>query len=399
MVQRLQTSEYLKRYDNMTADECQAYDERVGEWLEDSAPVLEARTADFGTRLQNVLQASAGWNDRECQAFEEGARLLSALASTEETWLPDMLYVKAAKRVIDKVIVVLREHRDPTLPGSRKPKENPAEGTATVTQGVGQGSRTPGSAEGPRKADVRMAAGAAKEAPLQDGSPAPVRPKHIDQYVHLLPLKTQERAAQVKDLLRGLEDAREKMRLLMDDPTAKADDREAWAKKATGIDNKIRRIYDELDSEWAKLVESGRVVVDDLGNARVVEVKDGETGDDEPEAAVLTSEQKARRRELRKWLVDTRRGNGDSREEHVAKWKEGFKEFLSFDGEAAFGDAKILEAAAHYGIDMTELGMKKPEQPAEAGQTAGEEKPAEEEEKPAEKEKPAARKTTKKTKQ
>ena len=344
MVQKLQANAYLKRYDNMEAGERRSYEERVGEWMRCGAPVLDGKADEPGARLQNILQVSTGWNDQECQAFEQGAVLLSALVGTADTWLPDMLYVKSAKRAIRRMAEALEtafvdgrvKDADMTVkPVGFKAKEEPAEGTGKATQAV------------------------AGKTAAYDGKPAdgpfPVRPKHIDQYVHLLPQKTQERAAQVKDLLRGLDEAREKMRLLADDETAKDTDREAWAKKATSIDNKVRRIYDELDAEWARLVKSGRVVVDDLGNARVVEVTEDAGTTTEPAKQELTSEQKARRRELRKWLVDTRRGNGDSREEHVRKWKENFSEFLSLEGDAAFGDEKVKAAAGHYGIDMEEL--------------------------------------------
>lgn len=372
MVQKLQANAYLKRYDNMEAGERRSYEERVGEWMRCGAPVLDCKADEPGARLQNIMQVSTGWNDQECQAFEQGAVLLSALVGTADTWLPDMLYVKSAKRAVRRMSEALEtafvddrvKDADMTVkPVGFKAKEEPAEGTGKATQAVtgktaavqvkDGGATTAGKTGAEKPSDVTQADTA------DDGKPAdgpfPVRPKHIDQYVHLLPQKTQERAAQVKDLLRGLDEAREKMRLLADDETAKDTDREAWAKKATSIDNKVRRIYDELDAEWARLVKSGRVVVDDLGNARVVEVTEDAGTTTEPDKQELTSEQKARRRELRKWLVDTRRGNGDSREEHVRKWKENFSEFLSLEGDAAFGDEKVNAAAGHYGIDMEEL--------------------------------------------
>lgn len=367
MVRKIQNDEYLKRYDNMTSGECRAYEERVGEWLRKHAEALLEKGTSFEAQLQNVLQVSGGWNDEECQGFEEGVKLLSAHVNTGETWLPDMLYTKSAKRVIRKIVETLQaavtpkdtketsdENKEDT-----KAKEEPAEGTGMATQAVAPFPESAGDGDiagGDHKGEAEVKA-------------APARPKHIDQYIHLLPQKAQERAAQVKDLYRELDTAREKMRLLMDDETASPADREAWAKKATGTDTKIRKILDEIDSEWDKLVKEGRVVVDDLGNARVVETgkkepENGNPSDDaekqEAEPAELTSEQRARRRELRKWLVDTRRGNGDKREEHVAKWKEGFREFLAFDGDAAFVDEKIKAAAEHYGISLEELKTKEP---------------------------------------
>jgi hypothetical protein len=183
----------------------------------------------------------------------------------------------------------------------------------------------------------------------------PVRPKHIDQYVHLLPKATQEKAAKVKDLLTELDYAREQARLLADAPQANPGDRAAWASKATKIDAQVGAIYRELDAEWEKLAKSGRVVVDDLGNARVKPTPDpSQVGGEDvaTEAAELTSEQKARRRELRKFLTDTRRGNGKTREEHLSKWQEAWKEYLTLEPmEAALADEKIMEAAKHYGVN------------------------------------------------
>ena len=181
----------------------------------------------------------------------------------------------------------------------------------------------------------------------------PPRPRHIDQYVHLLPQKTQEHAAQVKQLYDELDLAREKMRLLMDDKTASPADREAWAKKATNLDNRLKKIFIELDREWNKLVEKGRVVVDDLGNARVVEAAGEET---EPEE--LTPEQRKKRKALRKWLVDVRYGNGATRENYVKRWRDNFREFLTYEGDAAFKDERIIAAAEHYGINLEELKNK-----------------------------------------
>lgn len=386
MIKKISTNDYLKRLDNMTGEERQAYLERVGKWLcSNAAQRLVRHMGDPGAQLQNVMVCSTGWNDKECEAFDEGVQLLTAVVHSEDTWLPDMLYVKAAKRVIRRMTEILkrvcqeaamdiavregrkaaskreesgagtssteREQARPEVKlaerkdtANKKPKEESAEGTTIATQAVGEGSQT--------KTTTEL---------------KPVRPKHIDQYVHLLPQKTQERAAQVKDLLRDMDASREKMRLLMDDETASAADREAWAKKVTSIDNKIRKIYDELDREWDKLVKEGRVVLDDLGNAHVVESargqvpgsansQDGSARDLSPDRLTeLTSEQKKQRKALRKWLTDTRYGNGATREDYVKRWLENFKKFLEYDGEAAYKDEKILAAAKHYGIEMSRL--------------------------------------------
>lgn len=369
MIKKITGGEYLKRYDNMTAAERAEYESRVGDWLSVDGQSLVKLGGTFEARLQNVLQVSAGWNDQECQAFEDGARLLSALVGQADTWLPDMLYIKSAKRAIKLMFELLwkvdaghtdlTDHTDGNADG--KPKEEPAEGTKSETQAVGGKTAD----NGLTKDSVRMQAGEAKEnivpdadsgeskdakVPVPNAPLTPARPKHIDQYVHLLPEKTQEHASHYGELMDKLRASREKLDLLMEDKTASAGDREAWAKKVKNLDDAIGAIRRELDEGWARLVEQGRVTVDDLGMAHVLPAE-GEAETEEP--AELTSEDKARRRSIRKWLVDTRRGNGDDqRAEHVAKWRENFEELRKYDGDKVFEDDKVLAAAKHYGIEI-----------------------------------------------
>lgn len=341
MVRKLQASEYLKRYDNMTADERSAYQDRVGQWLGSGGQALLLRSDGSDVRLKNVLQASVGWNDAECAAFEEGARLLSALFGNCDTWLPDMLYVKAAGRCIRRMANSLSAIASSSADGKGDSScLKPADVLTTTQAGLEK---------------EQFLADGVRQAPDASGTvpPVPVRPKHIDQYVHLLPKSTQERAGEVRELLRELDVAREKARLLMGSPQANPADMGAWAKKATQIDNKLRGIYDELDREWENLVKSGRVVVDAFGNLSVADIEESGSAADEKEKPELTSEQKARRRELRKWLIDTRRGNGNARKTHVKKWHKNFCEYLTLEGKTAYEDMKNVEAAKHYGIDLT----------------------------------------------
>jgi len=383
----------------MTDVERSAYLSRVGDWLSISGQCLVKKGEPFEARLQNVLQVSAAWNDLECAAFEEGAVLLSALAGTCDTWLPDMLYTKSAKRAIKQMFQLLWQiEASASMNADGMPKEERAEETSSVTHAVGDGSQTvkrrpgrpkrvtgaPSPLDG-KGTDVtentektakggRMQAGAAKEALLfadDAGTGVPVRPRHFDQYAHLLPQKTQEHIAQYGPLMRDLDVSREKLRLLMEDPTASARDREAWAKKVDKIDKQVGDIRKEADAEWEKVVQSGGVAVDDLGMARVLPspespthespIPESPTPDPSPEGAgSATAEDsplgagglKARRRSLRKWLTDTRNGKGDQREKHQKKWRENFREYHALEGDAAFEDEKIIAAAQHYGIDL-----------------------------------------------
>lgn len=357
MIAKIRTTEYLTRYDNMMADERSAYENKVVAWLKSDASLLESKTDSFDARLQNILVLSMAWNDRECRAFEEGAVLLSALVGVDDTWLPDMLYTKSAKRSV-------RRMKEALSAVCGEAKEDSAEETASETQDVatfqasaGDGSVGGGNQQGEDKTEDETIN---HESLTVSQGIVPARPKHIDQYVHLLPKKTQEHAAKYGPLMRELEEWREKERLLIDADNVSAKDREAVAKHIVVLDTEIGSIKKELDSGWNKLVKEGRVVVDDLGNARIInEVKSEEVKSEEP--AELTSEQRARRRDLRKWLTDTRRGNGAAREERVKQWYVNFREYLTLEGDKAFEDEKIKDAAKHYGIDLTSLRDKKNE--------------------------------------
>jgi len=362
MIQKIQNGEYLKRVDNMTADESEEYRKRVGEWLRDpETACLAACAEDPSAAFQNVLQVSVGWNDMVCRAWTEGVRLLTALVATEETWLPDMLYTKSAKRVIRQMVSVVSSFkiqvsgdRDGIAGQQTKQvaKEEPADKARKGTQAVALF----------RNSDQGNHDGEGKPS---DVKATPVRPKHIDQYVHLMPKRTQERAAMVCGLLRDLDVARENARRLMD-ADGHPDKIAQWAKTATLLDSKVRAIYDELDSEWEKLVSHGRVAVDDFGNAYVTEEGKGEK--EEPAAAQQDTQQEgrpagrgqakaakqaeedAKRREyLKKWLRDTRTAVSDERRE---LWEKNCKELLALGGELT---DSIRKAAGHYGVELERL--------------------------------------------
>lgn len=365
MIQKIQSSEYLRRVDNMTAAEKDEYINRVGEWLEKQAPLILRKMSEDLSRFQNVIQVSALWNDAECAAWNEGARLLSALAAKGDTWLPEMLYVKAARRAIRQMTECLGRAAETGMPAVAQQDTQPSgdqaqqEARPEAQQGTQPGAVKTGDPfqgeAGHGGVDSRHQDGEGKEAVTA----VPVRPKHIDQYVHLLPQKTQEKAATVKGLLRDLDVAREKMRLLMDDPKASDDSRAQWAKAATGLDGKVKAIYKELDAEWEKLVKEGRVVVDDLGNARVVDKEPTVTQQDtqqeakpeaRPEAQQDTQpsgDEKTKRLEyLKKWLRDTRTKPSDERRE---LWKKNYDELLSLGGEVT---DSIRKAGEYYGVEL-----------------------------------------------
>lgn len=357
MIRKLVTSEYLKPYGTMTAQEREAYRKRVGEWLRTDGERLLVMTDRPMARAQNLMSMSARWTKDDCAAAHEGARLLTALMAVAETWLPSQLWVKSAWRAIRQINSVLSEVKSEKLKvknEDRAVKEKPAvkpQGTVKAQTEKEPAAKPQGTLPGAVTTSLSPRGGTGEGL-------LPARPKHIDQYVYLLPKGTQERAGAVRGLLRELDEAREKMRLLMEDVNAKPDARAAWARKATKIDGTLKGIYKELDAEWEKLVKSGRVTVDALGNANVAPSPQNGEAQDTP--AELTSEQKARRRELRKWLIDLRRGKeGEAREKRIEQWKMNWKEYLTLEPlEAALKDEKVVAAAAHFGISLVPLEVK-----------------------------------------
>jgi len=401
MIKKITTGEYLKPYGDMTAQDREAYRERVGEWLRTAGERLLALTDRPMAKAQNLMMMSGRWEKKDCEAAHEGAVLLTAMMAVTETWLPSQLWVKSAWRAIRQINSVLSEVKSEKLKVKNeagdgkflqtkvqraqtkaqtkstdkqggKPSQTQiavqtkANAMQTTSSGKPTGAlEAQGKTQGNFATESHGTLPAAVSAPSFTGGAVggsagegllPARPKHIDQYAYLLPKGTQERAGAVSGLLLELDEAREKMRLLMEDVNAKPDARAAWARKATKIDATLKGIYRELDAEWERLVRDGRVGVDALGNAYVVEggQSDLNTQSNQSNPTKLTSEQKARRRELRKWLIDLRRGKeGEAREKRIEQWKMNWKEYLMLEPlEAALKDEKVVAAAQHFGIDI-----------------------------------------------
>lgn len=407
MIKKILVRDYLKGYGKMTAEERKAFVGRVGEWLAQDGARLLAMTDRPMARSQSLMMITTRWTAEDTKAVTDGIMLMSAMVAVADTWLPTQIYMKSAYRAIRQVVSVLSE-----VPGFKfqvsgevsTAPELPAVGAKVITRGSGKTSEMAKRTEGkgwtgnvrlatpikelPKtgqitthpgfgKGDVIATQQTKKEQQPTDTSlishlspltskMVPARPKHIDQYVHLLPKATQERAAGYGELMRQCGEARDNMQLLMDDDHASAKSREQWAKQATRIDKKIRALREELDREWEKVAASGRVVIDDLGMAHLVPTSqcdaalngtgaDGEGGEQEP--AELTSEQRKRRRDLRKWLIDLRRGKeGKDREKRIEQWRVNWQEYLTLEPkEKALQDEKILEAAKHFGIDLLQI--------------------------------------------
>ena len=165
-----------------------------------------------------------------------------------------------------------------------------------------------------------------------------------------------------------LEQARSNMKLLIDDPHAKPSERERWAKITVKTDNQIAAIRRELDAGWANLVDTGRVIIDDMGMAHIIDPETGQIADPKPAVVLpaddaqekpkeqpkpkekpkpLTPEEKAKRISyLQKWLRDPR---ATATEERKKQWEENAHELLHLGG--TLSDA-MVKAGEHYGAKI-----------------------------------------------
>ena len=405
MIRKILVRDYLKGVDDMTAEERKAFVGRVGEWLVRDGMRLVAMTDRPLARSQSLMTVTTRWTAEDCRAMAEGIMLMSALVGVADTWLPTQIYMRSAYRAVRQVVEVLStvnagngvsiavgkfvekkrtkdcvEYEFVGEPASKG--GDTIAGQLTKKIGAGMGGQTrpapAGKTQGTEAAQtekplpmiktVGKEYDAATDTVRVQCAVVPARPKHIGQYVHLLPKATQERAAGYGELMRQLSEARDNMQLLMDDDHASAKSREQWAKQTTKIDNKIRALKEELNREWDKVVADNRIALDAFGNAYVVEMRNekgemrNDDADDENSAishqpSALSSEQRKRRRDLRKWLIDLRRGKeGKDREKRIEQWRVNWLEYLTLEPkEKALEDEKILEAAKHFGIDLTQI--------------------------------------------
>lgn len=327
MIRKIRREEYLKGYGAMSDGERKDYLKRVGEWLADGGRRLLEATERPMAKAQNIVLLSARWKEQEVTMFAEGVRLLSALMDVADTWLPTQLYAKSAYRATRQIVGVLSEVsgdnpkvfvieknpaflKAPVITEEQKQrivekytkkamakmeaKEAAAEGTSKAMQAVAAASIPATKPDYDRKAVKLVPKEECQSMPGLNNHvyiAIPPRPKHIDQYVHLLPEKTQERAKQYGPLKREIEAARENMRLLMNDPHSSAADREKWAKLAARNDEKIAKINAELDREWEKVAATGMVVVDDLGMAHLLPAEGEQTEKQEAAEPAVTQQE------------------------------------------------------------------------------------------------------------
>lgn len=383
MIRRITVEEWLKRYDNMTEGERRDLAKRVGEWLERQAPILTPKTDEPLARVQDVMQMSGAWSAEEQEAFMEGVKLMTSFARATDTWLPEVIYKKSVKRSVLHIIDVLTSFAPKLSTATQSatrpklmPTDNDQQTLAPKRGGRGRPpkektaeSKNPSPSGNNLSQNDKNVVQNTKLVTTDINTIVP-RPKHIDQYIHLLPEDTQKRAAQYGALMNDLGTARTNMRLLLDDPQSTATERERWAKAAVKIDNRIAALRKELDDEWGRVVATGHVVLDDLGMAHLVDPDTGKVSDPkpkekiptddkkgakprrshhkkaEPEKAMTDEEKKKRISYLQKWLRDPR---PEATAERKKQWGLNIKELIALGGRVT---KSIIKAGEHYGVKI-----------------------------------------------
>ena len=380
MIKKVKKEEYLKGYGTMSDEERREYQNRVGEWLRNGGHRLIEMTERPMAKSQNIMLLSARWKEPEVRAFADGARLMSALIGVADTWLPTQLYAKSAYRAVRQMVWVLTEQFSGGGDSIATQQTKTAGGSLVITEEqkrrivekytkkVLEKNGLPPAAK--PQGTVTAATNLHHHRDGQGGGSL-ARPRHIDQYVHLLPEATQKRAAGYGEMMREFDMARENLRIVMEDVHASDQDRERWAKKVSSLDKQIGDIRRELDQEWEKVAASGRVIMDDFGMVHIVDEKckmkneklatDAQGADQELETLkpeTKSTDDLRRAALLRKWLIDTRYGNKDAekRTKYQEKWKEKYREMVRIGGMEAVTE-KVREAAKHYEIDIDALSL------------------------------------------
>lgn len=368
-------SEYLPLFDAMTMEEKRSWLSQVLSWLSGDIKNLTSPAADSRREMFLSLEAAArAWSESEVRAVNHGITLVTALEKARQWPLPE-IYEKEARVVIRQLWSLLDGiHKQYSHVSSSPDSPNRVIYVGTGAEDTSGVHGTAG--------DVCDRHAASYLSSLEEGNGDErsahlwsQRPKHLDQYIHLLPAETQKKAGTIRQLFLTLGEARENARLLSEDPHAHADDIARWAKMATKTDDKIRAIFDEVDAEWDKLVKSGRVVADDLGIVHVLdgsipsadvssEGDGGSAGNDAASNPVEGGESPAgndsdgdsedvaeKISALRKWLIDTRKPNTAR---HDKSWRSKFLELRALGGDAAVTE-RVISAAQFYGIDLREL--------------------------------------------
>ena len=230
-------NDYLKPIKMMTEHEKEVYFDRVKRWTEEDYP-----------RLCAVQEA---WTASDIKSFDEGCTLISVLQGARQ-WLPSKIYQKDIKRRLTWVRDWLDEinRRYGKVDFTAMPHPSEAMGRAIYVAAKSERSKNYATVV-KEQADAAVADGKVP-------ATATARPKHLDAYLHLLPVKVQEDAAQLSALYLKLGEFHQMLHKIADDLRANPKDREKYAKAVTKTADTIDAIYAEVEAAWEALSDADK---------------------------------------------------------------------------------------------------------------------------------------------
>ena len=212
--------DFMKDYRQMNLEEQKSYIERVEKWNDETYPQLMAEVTS--------------WMNVPAKEFYEGLKLVTAVVRARPFVIAHRSY-KNVDSVLSKMRAILGEVSE---------KSGLAKTTDTRESRKRKWFATTEVKSAPDEDGVVTVK--KYEEPEVDGR----RPQHVSEYVHLLPKKLQEEAANLKQMHMELAMYRGEAEELSKDARASKEQIAEKARKAVDTEQRIRHLYASLDAAY-----------------------------------------------------------------------------------------------------------------------------------------------------
>lgn len=253
---------------------------KLTQMSDEQRTVFVTKVIDFQSNILPALSQQTAWDDELTKSFDTGLRLISVMPSAQSFCLVAYQYRDIRKRIdgFCTLFTQLVNHlvssgdlesssENSNLPSTPSHSSIPAfkatRGNASI---IGR-TFTPGNRTGkvgrptkPTNIPKVPAAGVNLNNTIlvnADGSDPlqptiAERPKHLDQYIHLLPEALQAEAINISDLYTEMNECSHALNTLCDDPKSTQKDRAFHAVKLCNIEDKIINLWARIDAAYAE---------------------------------------------------------------------------------------------------------------------------------------------------
>lgn len=270
-------SQFLPRLSSMTAEQRVVFTHQVLDFQSSSLPYLES--------------AARPWNKETQSVFNTGLRLISALPQAQSFCLVAHQY-KDVRRRLDGFYTLFRVLLDNlvakgNIAETTEHKGNTSSSTFVSTPpahlvigskfSIPSSTGKAGRPEKPKNIPKVPAAGVALDNTIlvnPDGSDPlqptiAERPRHLDQYIRMLPENLQKEALGIRNLYMQMSDCSAKLQELCDNPKSTQKDRAYHACCLCNIEDKIKNLWARIDVAYAEA--TGKAVSDEYKKFLTVE--------------------------------------------------------------------------------------------------------------------------------